>query len=215
MTGGTAMSAFRRARCGMVYALVGYVVIFAAQLTGYFFTRALAILAQALETLTAILVVCVLLLALAWTRRRRSLTQRRSHTRARQGLALVAAACAVIAFSTGTLWAAIKRLVVGAGLPVRNINVGMAALLLGMAFVTVPIIDIIRSKLHGEPIGMRIVSFVKDEVSYLTGIIGTAFTAAGHAWADPVASLIIGILVGIGGILLVRDSILCLAGKSL
>jgi divalent metal cation (Fe/Co/Zn/Cd) transporter len=84
-----------------------------------------------------------------------------------------------------------------------------------MAFVTVPVIDIIRSRLHGEPVGMRIVSFVKDEVSYLAGIVGTALAAAGHAWADPVASLVIGVLVGVGGILLVRDSILCLAGKSL
>lgn len=199
----------------MVYALVGYVVIFAAQVTGYFFTRALAILAQALETLTAIIMVCVLLLALAWTRRRRSLTQRPSRVHTRQGIALCVVACATLAFSAGTLWEAIKRLVVGIRLPVRNVNIGMAALLLGMAFVTVPIIDIIRSRLHGEPIGMRIVSFVKDEVSYLAGIVGTALAAAGHAWADPVASLVIGVLVGVGGILLVRDSILCLAGKSL
>ncbi len=209
------MSAFRRARFGLVYALVGYVVIFAAQVTGYIFTRALAILAQALETLTAILMVVVLLLALAWTRRRRSLTQHPFRIRARQGIALCVVACAVIAFSAGTLWEAVKRLVVGIRLPVRNVNIGMAALLLGMAFVTVPIIDIVRSKLHGEPIGMRIVSFVKDELSYLAGIVGTALAAAGHAWADPVASLVIGVLVGVGGILLVRDSILCLAGKSL
>ena len=51
---------------------------------------------------------------------------------------------------------------------------------------------------EGSSIRLRLLSLIKDEVCYAAGIVGIALAAAGHTWADPAASLLIGAAMSIG-----------------
>ncbi|HWQ21435.1 MAG TPA: hypothetical protein VN478_01755, partial [Clostridia bacterium] len=55
----------RRASRGLAFALVGYIAVFIVQLTSYFITHMLSILAQSFATLANAVVALVVLLALA------------------------------------------------------------------------------------------------------------------------------------------------------
>ncbi len=207
------MQEIRRASRGLAYALTGYIAIFVVQLTSYFITHMLAVLAQAFATLANAVVAVVVLLALAWSQKPVNMYFRWRRGRRRNAVALIAAAFIILFLSVGTLWKALATLIHGGAFRAVNPALAIAVLAVGMLLVNVPLFDIVRSAREGSSIRLRLLSLIKDEVCYAAGIVGIALAAAGHSWADPAASLLIGAAMSIGAVLLVRDCVLLLKNR--
>jgi divalent metal cation (Fe/Co/Zn/Cd) transporter len=197
----------RRASRGLAFALAGYAAIFIVQLTSYLLTHILVVLAQAFATLANAVVALVVLLALAWSQRPVDFYLRWSHGNRRNAVALIAATFVVLFLTVGTLWKAIATLVRGGALRAVNPALAIAVLAVGMLLVSFPVFDIVHSAREGSSIRLRLLSLIKDECCYAVGIVGVALAAAGHTWADPVASLVVAAAMGIGVVLLARDCI--------
>lgn len=202
------MQEIRRASRGLAFALAGYVAIFAVQLTSYFLTHVLALLAQAFATLANALVATVVLLALLWSQKPINMYLRWSRGSTRTGAALISVTFVILFLATGTLWRAIAALLRGGAFRAVNPALAISVLAVGMLLVSLPVVDIVHSAREGSSIRLRLLSLVKDEVCYAGAILGVALAAAGHAWADPVASLLIAASMFVGAALLVRDCIL-------
>jgi len=207
------MQEIRRASRGLAFAVVGYIAIFIVQLTSYFITHMLAVLAQAFATLANAVVAVVVLLALAWSQKPVDMYMRWRRGRRRNAAALISATFTILFLSVGTLWKAMATLIRGGAFRTVNPALAIAVLAVGMLLVNVPLFDIVRSAREGSPIRLRLLSLIKDEVCYAAGIVGIALAAAGHTWADPAASLLIGAAMSIGAILLIRDCILLLRSR--
>jgi cobalt-zinc-cadmium efflux system protein len=208
------MQEIRRASRGLAFALVGYVAIFIVQLTSYFITHMLAVLAQAFSTLANAVVAVVVLLALAWSQRPVDMYLRWSRGHRRNAAALISAAFIILFLSVGTLWRSLATLIRGGAFRTVNPALAIAVLAVGMLVVSFPVFDIVRSAKEGSSIRLRLLSLIKDEVCYAAAIVGIALAAAGHTWADPAASLLIGAAMSFGAALLVRDCVLLLRNRS-
>ena len=195
----------RRASRGLAFALAGYAVIFVVQLTSYLLTHILVVLAQAFATLANAVVSLVVLLALIWSQRPMDFYLRWSRGNRRNAIALLTATFTVLFLMVGTLWRAIAALVRGGALHAVNPALAIAVLAIGMLLVTLPLFDIVHSARDGSSIRLRLLSLIKDECCYAVAIVGVALAAAGHAWADPVASLVTAAAMGVGVVLLARD----------
>ena len=207
------MQEIRRASRGLTFAVTGYVAIFIVQLTSYFITHMLALLAQALATLANVVVAVVVLLALAWSEKPVDMYLRWSRGRKRNAAALITAAFIILFMSAGTLWKALAAMIRGGAFRAVNPALAIAVLAVGMLLVSFPLFDIVRSAKEGSSIRLRLLSLIKDEVCYAAGIVGIALAAAGHTWADPAASLLIGAAMSVGAALLIRDCILLLRSR--
>jgi len=197
----------RRASRGLAFALAGYAAIFVVQLTSYLLTHILVVLAQAFATLANAVVALVVLLALAWSQRPMDFYLRWSRGNRRNAISLISATFVILFLTVGTLWKSIAVLVRGGALRAVNPALAIAVLAVGMLLVTFPVFDIVRSAREGSSIRLRLLSLIKDECCYAVGIVGVALAAAGHTWADPVASLIVAAAMGIGVVLLARDCV--------
>jgi len=207
------MQEIRRASRGLAFAVVGYITIFIVQLTSYFITHMLAVLAQAFATLANAVVAVVVLLALAWSQKPVDMYLRWRRGRRRNAVALISATFIILFLSAGTLWKALATLIRGGAFRTVNPALAIAVLAVGMLLVNVPLFDIVRSAREGSSIRLRLLSLIKDEVCYAAGIVGIALAAAGHSWADPAASLLIGTAMSVGAALLIRDCILLLRSR--
>jgi len=207
------MQEIRRASRGLAFAVVGYITIFIVQLTSYFITHMLAVLAQAFATLANAVVAVVVLLALAWSQKPVDMYLRWRRGRRRNAAALISATFIILFLSVGTLWRALATLIRGGAFRTVNPALAIAVLAVGMLLVNVPLFDIVRSAREGSPIRLRLLSLIKDEVCYAAGIVGIALAAAGHTWADPAASLLIGAAMSVGAVLLIRDCVLLLRSR--
>lgn len=197
----------RRASRGLAFALAGYAAIFVVQLTSYLLTHILVVLAQAFATLANAVVALVVLLALAWSQRPMDFYLRWSRGNRRNAISLISATFVILFLTVGTLWKSIAVLVRGGALRAVNPALAIAVLAVGMLLVTFPVFDIVHSAREGSSIRLRLLSLIKDECCYAVGIVGVALAAAGHTWADPVASLIVAAAMGIGVVLLARDCV--------
>lgn len=202
------MQEIRRASRGLAFALAGYIAVFAVQLTSYFLTHVLALLAQAFATLANALVASVVLLALLWSQKPVNMYLRWSRGNARTTAALISATFVILFLAVGTLWRAVTALVRGGAFRVVNPALAISVLAVGMVLVSFPLFDIVHSAREGSSIRLRLLSLIKDEVCYAAAIVGIALAAGGHAWGDPAASMLIAVSMGIGVALLVRDCIL-------
>jgi len=207
------MQEIRHASRGLAFALAGYVAIFIVQLTSYFVTHMLALLAQAFATLANAVVAVIVLLALAWSQKPVDMYLRWRRGRRRNAVALIAATFIILFLSVGTLWKALATLIRGGAFRTVNPALAIAVLAVGMLLVSFPVFDIVRSAREGSSIRLRLLSLIKDEVCYASGIVGIALAAAGHTWADPAASLLIGVAMSVGAALLIRDCVLLLRSR--
>ena len=207
------MHEIRRASRGLAFALVGYITIFIVQLTSYFITHMLAVLAQAFATLANAVVAVVVLLALAWSQKPVDMYLRWSRGRRRNAAALISAAFIILFLGVGTLWRSLATLIRGGAFRTVNPALAIAVLAVGMLVVSFPVFDIVHSAREGSSIRLRLLSLIKDEVCYAAAIVGIALAAAGHTWADPAASLLIGAAMTFGAALLIRDCVLLLKSR--
>ncbi len=83
-----------------------------------------------------------------------------------------------------------------------------------MAVLAVPLLILRRSGTAGASARAQWVQILKDEAAYVPAIAGIVLLSQGYAWADPVTSSIIGILIVVSGLYPVKDNVHYLVGRS-
>lgn len=199
---------------GIKIALIGYLVLVALQLAAYHLTGILVLLAQAFEMLSDVLISAFLLLSASWSRKPADEFHMFGHGRAQNVAALVSAVILIAFMSLETFREAIPKFFQTEASEFQNITLALIVIVAGMIVVAIPIIDIFRTKARGASVKAQLVSLLKDEVSYIAGLIAVILMGQGYYIADAIASVFVGAVIALGGVYLFKDNVHYLIGRA-
>jgi cation diffusion facilitator family transporter len=200
---------------GIKIALSSYVALFALQLTAYFMTDILVLFAQALEVLSDVMVSTFLLLSVIWSRRPADEIHMFGHGRAQNVAALVSATILIAFMSLEVFREAIPKFfqTPEAG-EIQNTNLALIIIAVSMVVLAVPLIDILRTKAKGASAKAQLIQLTKDEAAYVPALVSIILVAQGYYLADPIASVVIGVIILLSGLYLFKDNLHYLVGKA-
>lgn len=198
---------------GLWLALGGHVIVFGMKLAVFFVTGLLAMLAEALHTLSDVLITGFLLIAIAYARRASDEEHMFGHGRAQNVAALVAATL-LISFTSYKLYEeSIPRLFEP---PAAYSNLGLAAgvILISAVVVTLPVITLLRQRSRGAAASAQLLASLGDLVGLGAALAGILLVANGWPLGDPVASIVVATVIALGAVGLFRDNVSYLLGRS-
>jgi cation diffusion facilitator family transporter len=200
---------------GMRIALSGYIVLLTLQLVAFFLTNVVTLLAMAFETLASIIIAAMLLLAIYISRKPADEFHMFGYGRAQNVAAVISSVVFIAFLSIETFRAAVPKFWQSPdGSGFGNINIALIVSIISLILCFIPLIEIWRSKASGASIKAQFISSLEDVAAYGAGLIGTILVSRGYFLADPIASVLVGILIAVGGIILFRENISYLIGKS-
>lgn len=200
---------------GLKIALISYIFLFALQLTAYLMTGILVLFAQALEVLSDVMVSAFLLLSVIRSRKPADEIHMFGHGRAQNVAALVSATILIAFMSIEVFREAIPRFfqTMEAG-EIQNTNLAWIIIIVSMIVLAVPLIDILRVKTKGASAKAQLIQLTKDEATYVPALVSVILVAQGYYLADPIASVVIGVIILLSGLYLFKDNVHYLVGKS-
>lgn len=191
-----------------------YVLIFAMKLGVYFLSGIMAILAEALHSLSDIFIAAFLLIAAYYSRRKADKTHMFGHGRAQNVAALVAATL-FISFTSFTLYQeAIPRLFSSEQVSYQNVPLAVAMLLVSMLIAAAPLVKLLRQKSRGAAAKAQLLELVNDELGLLAALVGTLLVSAGVAIADPLAAIAVATIIAVNAVGLFRENLSFLLGRA-
>lgn len=200
---------------GIKLALAGYIVLLVLQLVSYFMSHVLVLLAIAFETLASIIIAGLLLLATVYSRKPADEFHMFGYGRTQNVAALVSATIFIFLLSLETFRKAIHKLSQATEISeFQNTDIALIVTSVSLLVCFIPIIDILRTKKKGASLKAQLVSSLEDVAAYSAALIGTVLVTRGYSLADPVASIIVAILIALGGVYLFRENIPYLLGKA-
>src|SRR3990172_4697265 len=157
-----------------------YLLVFVLKIVVYFFTGVMALLAEALHTLSDIFISGFLLVATIWSRKEADEVHMFGHGRAQNVAALVAATL-FISFTSYKLYEeAIPRLFAPVEVPYQNLELALGVLVLSMFIAAVPLINLFRQKQRGPAARAQFLESINDELGLIAALIGTLFILSCH-----------------------------------
>lgn len=197
-----------------VLALGVYAVIFAAKLITYFVTGVMAMMAEALHTLSDVFIFGFLLLAAIWSRKASDKTHMFGYGRAQNVAALVAATL-FISFTSFELYReSIPRLFQTEETAFQNLGLALGVIIASMLLVAAPLIGLFRQKARGAAARAQLVEMFNDELGLLAALVGVLFILWGYPIADPIASLVVATIIAWNAIKLFRENASFLLGRA-
>ena len=191
-----------------------YAVVLAMKLIVYFMSGVMALLAEALHTLSDLFVSGFLLAAMYIGRRAPDRVHTFGHGRAQNVAALVAATL-FISFTSFELYReAIPRLFKAHETEYQNLPWVIAVLLLSMLIAAAPMVKLVRQKTRGAAAKAQLTELVNDELGLLAALIGTLFVAWGKPIADPLAAIVVATIIAYNAVGLFRENASFLMGRS-
>ncbi|HEX5997650.1 MAG TPA: cation diffusion facilitator family transporter, partial [Jiangellales bacterium] len=198
----------------MRLALVSYVLVLAAKLVTYLLTGVMALLAEALHTLSDVFVSGFLLLAMRYAGRDRDADHMFGHARAENVAALVAATL-FISFTSFNLYVeAVPRLFREEPAPYRNLGLAVGVLLGSMLLAALPLVQLVRQRERGPAARAQVAELINDQLGLAAALAGTLLLAAGIPLADPIAAIVVATIIALKAIGLFRDNSSVLLGRS-
>lgn len=191
-----------------------YVLVFAMKLTAYLATGVMALLAEALHTLSDIFVSSFLMVAAIWSRKEADETHMFGYGRAQNVAALVAATLFISFTSLRLYEEAIPRLFQPEEATYQNISVALGVLVASMFIAAAPLVSLFRQKQRGAAAKAQFMELINDELGLVAALIGTMLILSGIPIADPVASVIVATVIAINAIGLFRENLSFLLGRS-
>jgi cation diffusion facilitator family transporter len=196
-------------------ALAGYIILLAIQLAGYFTTHMVILLATIFEVVSSMLVVIFLLYAAMHSYKSADKVHMFGYGRT-QNIASLAVSIIFITFmSIEVFRQSIPKFfqTPDAGL---YQNSGMAFIII-IVSICIPIIVIsfiLKVKSRSATLKTQLISSFEDLFSYFAGLIGIVLVDRGFTLADPICSVIVGIIILVFGILLFKENANYLLGKA-
>jgi cation diffusion facilitator family transporter len=191
-----------------------YGVLLALKLAVYAATGLMALLGEALHTLSDIFVYGFLLVAILCARRPADAEHAFGHGRAQSVAALVAATLFVSFTSLRLFEEAIPRLFAAEPPAYRNVELGLAVVIVSMAAVAAPLVLVLRQGQRGPAAKAQLLELVNDELGLVAALAGTLGVLAGWSIADPIATLAVATIIAVDGAALFRENLSLLLGRS-
>jgi ferrous-iron efflux pump FieF len=186
-------------------ALGTYFLVFALKVVVYFMSGVMALLAEALHTLSDIFVSGFLLAALYYSRRSADQEYMFGYGRA-QNIAALVAATLFISFTSYKLYEeAIPRLLASAESSYQNLWLAVGVILGSMIIAGVPLIQLYLQKTRGAAAKAQFMESINDELGLVAALIGTLFVMWGKPIADPISSIVVATIIAYNGFKLFRE----------
>jgi cation diffusion facilitator family transporter len=199
---------------GLRLTLILYIVIFAMKLAAYLSSGVIALLAEALHTLSDIFVAAFLLVALLYSRRKADQTHMFGYGRAQNVGALVAATL-FISFTSFELYReAIPRLFESEHATYQNLPLALGALGVSMLIAAAPLVTLVRQKQRGAAAKAQMMELINDELGLLAALLGTLSITWGFSLGDPLAAIVVATIIAVNAVGLFRENLSMLIGRS-
>jgi ferrous-iron efflux pump FieF len=204
----------KRRDSGLWLAAAVYAIVLALKVVAFALTGVMAVFAEALHTLSDLVISAFLLLAAVLSRRAADEEHMFGHERAQNVAALVAATI-FITFTAFRLYEeAIPRLVSGETAAYQNLGVAIALLAVSMVLAAVPLYALLRQRQRGPAARAQLIELVNDEFGLLAALAGTVGIMLGASWADPLATILVATIIVINALGLLRENAHFLLGRS-
>jgi len=191
-----------------------YIAIFTVKLGAFFLTNVTALLAEALHTLSDILLSGFLLFAAVYSQKEADETYMFGYGRAQNVAALVAATL-FLSFTSFRLYEeAIPRVLWPVPTTYRDLSLGIGVLILSMLLAATPLISLLREEKRGAAARAQLAELVNDELGLLAALVGILFILNNEPIADPIASIIVASIIAFNAIRLFRQNASLLMGRS-
>ena len=200
---------------GIKIALIAYTALVVLQLATYSLTNILVLLAQAFEMISDVVVSAFLLLSVYWSRKPADEFHMFGHGRGQNVAALVSATILIFFMSLETFREAIPKFFEASGTTeAQNTNLALIAISVGMLVIAIPSIDILRAKAKSASLKAQLIALLKDEVSYIAGLVAVLLVAQGYYLADALASAFVAAVIAFSGLYLFKDNVHYLVGRA-
>jgi ferrous-iron efflux pump FieF len=199
---------------GLVLALLTYVLMFALKLGAYFVTGVMVLLAEALHTLSDILVSGFLLVVLAWSRRKDDDVHMFGYGRAQNVAALVAATMFISFTSYKLFEESIPRLFRPEEAAYGNLWLALAVIITSMLVAAAPMTALLLQKQRGASAKAQLIELVNDQLGLLAALVGTLLIWWGLPLGDPIAAMVVATIIALSAIALFRENLSLLVGRS-
>lgn len=194
--------------------LAVYLLVFALKLAVYLVTGVMALLAEALHTLSDIFVSGFLLVAALWSRKETDEVHMFGHGRAQNVTALVAATL-FISFTSFKLYEeAIPQLFGPAEATYQSLPLALGVIVVSMLIAAAPLVKLFTQKERGAATKAQLTELINDELGLLAALVGTSFIIWGQPLADPLAAIVVATIIAYNAISLFRDNLSFLLGRS-
>ena len=191
-----------------------YALVLVMKLVVYLMSGVMALLAEALHTLSDLFVSGFLLAAMYFARKAPDRVHTFGHGRAQNVAALVAATL-FISFTSFELYReAIPRLFKAHEAQYQNLPWVIGVLVLSMLIAAAPMVKLVRQKARGAAAKAQLTELVNDELGLVAALIGTLFVAWGKPIADPLAAIVVATIIAYNAIGLFRENASFLMGRS-
>jgi cation diffusion facilitator family transporter len=191
-----------------------YLGIFAMKVAAYLVTGVMALLAEALHTLSDLFVSGFLLIALHVASRAPDPEHRFGHGRAENVAALVAATL-FISFTSYQLYTeAIPALFSSEPAEYSNLWLAVGVLLVSAAAAAVPLVSLLRRRERGAAARAQTQELINDQLGLAAALIGTVLLAAGIPIADPISTIVVATVIAYEAVKLFRTNFSQLLGRS-
>lgn len=198
----------------MWLALAGYTVLFALKLGAYFMTHLGVMFAEAMHSTSDMLIAGFLLIAAYYSRRPADEEFRFGYGRAQNIAALVAATVFISFTSLETLREAIPKLIHPTSTEPHNLGIAIGVLLVSIVVSAIPLLSVIRVKKLGAAEKAQVVECINDEIALVFALGGTLLVAEGFPLADPIASILVALVIAYNAVNLWRENATTLMGAS-
>jgi cation diffusion facilitator family transporter len=198
----------------MWIALAGYTVLFAGKLGAFFLTHLGVMFAEAMHSMADMLIAAFLLIA-AWISSRPADEEYRfGYGRAQNIAALVAATIFISFTSFETLRESVPKLFLPAEGPHTGIPLAVGVIVVSIVISSFPIIAIARQKERGAASKAQLIEGINDEVALMAALGGILLVGAGFPMADPIASIVVALVIAFNAVMLWRENAAVLMGAS-
>jgi ferrous-iron efflux pump FieF len=195
-----------------------YVAITVMKLTAYWFTGILALFAEGLHTLSDVAISGFLLIAIRYSRRGPDDDHPFGHGRAQHVAAVVAATLFISFTSFELLKDAIPRVIFrehAAHFPSSfEGKIALAVLGASLLIALWPLVALFRQKELGAAAKAQALEWINDILGLLAAGVGTSLAMAGISIADPIAAVVVALIIAANAVSIFRRSLSPLLGES-
>jgi cation diffusion facilitator family transporter len=199
---------------GMWIAFGGYSVLFVGKLTAFFITHLGVMFAEAMHSMADMLITGFLLIAAWVSSKPADETFRLGYGRAQNIAALVAATIFISFTSFETLRESIPKLFQPLEGAHEGIPLAIGVILISVVISALPIIAILRQKERGAASKAQLIEGFNDEIALVAALVGIIFVANGFPLADPIASIVVALVIAFNAVVLWRENATLLMGAS-
>jgi cation diffusion facilitator family transporter len=190
-----------------------YVLIFILKIAVYAMSGVMALLAEALHTLTDIFVAGFLLVAALYSRKSADQHHMFGYGRAQNVAALVAATL-FISFTSFELYKeAIPRLFAPEP-DYQHLPLALGVIVASMLIAAAPLIKLFAQKTRGAAAKAQLVELFNDELGLLAALIGILLISWGQPVADPIAAIVVATIIAVNAVGLFRENFSYLLGRA-